>query len=99
MKIKKELSKEYWKALKVSLVLQIASTLLSGLCMDCGQMAQWGEVSLIAWWGGFLVAVFRRPMAPTKVDLFLIRWSFPVVCFLVTPFLMMLIWKLRGVDF
>jgi hypothetical protein len=97
--MKKEVSKEYWKALKVSLVFQVIFTLLAGLILDGGQCAQWCGVSLVAWWGWFLVVVFRRPMAPTKVDLFLVRWSFPIVCFFITPFLMKFVWKLRGVDF
>jgi len=95
----RQVSKEYWKALKVSLVFQVVFSFLSGLFLDGGQCAQWCAVSLAAWWGGFLMVILRRPMAPTKADLFLIRLSFPVVCFFITPFLTIYVWKLRGVEF
>jgi hypothetical protein len=95
----KEVSKEYWKALQVALVFQVVFALLAAMILDDGQCAQFYGVSLVAWWGSFLVVVLRRSMTPTKVDLFLIRWSFPVVCFFITPFLMIFIWRIRGIDF
>jgi hypothetical protein len=91
------LSKEYWRALQVSLAFQIFFGLFSALCLDGGQMLQWWAVTMLAYWVGLGLVVIRRPQEPTDFDLFLIRWSFPVLCFLVTPFAAMGIWKLRGV--
>ena len=79
MQLHKRLSKEYWKALPVALVFQVVFVLLAGMMLDGGQCAQWCAVSTAAWWGGLLMVVVRRPMAPTKTDLFLIRWGFPHV--------------------
>ena len=95
----KELSKDYWLALQVSLVFQVVFMLLAGMILDGGQCAQWCAVSLAAYWGGLIVILLRRPKTPTRIDLFLIRWSFPAICFFITPFMMILVWKLRGVDF
>ena len=91
------LTREYWLALQVSLVLQIVFGLLSGLMLDGGQLLQMWLFTMAAYWVGSIVMMIRRPDNPTKVDLFLIRWSFPVLFLFVTIPLSILIWRLRGV--
>jgi len=98
-KMSVNLSKEYWQALKVSLVFQVFFGLFTALLLDGGQMLQWWAVTMVGYWAGFGLVALRRPQDPTKLDLFWIRWSFPVLCFFVTPFTAMGIWKLRGVKF
>jgi hypothetical protein len=93
----KRLSEDYDRAVKVSLVLHVVCLSVSGLLLDDGQLAQWCGVSLVAYWSAYTVIAVRRPQTPTKLDLFLIRWGYPALCFSITPFLMILIWKLRGV--
>jgi hypothetical protein len=97
MNLKTSLSKEYWPALQIALVFQVIFLILGGLMLDGGLCAQFVFFSLLAWWGGFGIMAFRRPLNPTKVDLFLIRWSFPVVSFFIVPLLSTLIWRARGV--
>jgi hypothetical protein len=53
--------------------------------------------AIVAYWGGFSLMMYRRPINPTKVDLFLIRWGFPVLFFLITMPFSILIWRVRGV--
>jgi hypothetical protein len=91
------LSKEYRQALKVALAFQIGFGILSGLMLDGGLLAQLWSFAMTAYWGSLFLMVFRRPDNPTKVDLFLIRWSFPVLFFFITSPLSILIWRVRGV--
>lgn len=91
------LSREYWQALLVSLVFQVFFGLLSGGMLDGGMLLQMWCFSMAAYWGGLVLMMCRRPRNPTKVDLFLTRWSFPVLFFFVVFPLSVLIWRLRGV--
>ena len=90
------LTREYWLALQVSLVLQIAFGLFSGFMLYGGLLQTW-FFTMAAFWAGSILMMIRRPDNPTKVDLFLIRWSFPVLFLFVTIPLSILIWRLRGV--
>ncbi len=95
--MKTPISKDYGKALRVSLVFQVFFMLLAVLCLDYGQLLQIWCFSMTGFWGAFLLIVNRRPQSPTRGDLFFIRWGFPMIF----PFGAMLvagfIWKLRGV--
>jgi archaellum biogenesis protein FlaJ (TadC family) len=98
MKLKQQLSREYRLALQVSLVFQVAFMLLATMCFGGDQLVQWFLVSLAAYWGGVILIALRRPTMPTKVDQFLIRWGYPMLC-VITPLIMILVWKIRGIDF
>lgn len=93
------LSKEYSQALGVSLIFQVFFFFFSVLMLDGGQLFQWWAVATLAYWAGFGLVAIRRPHKPARLDLFLIRWSFPVLFLLVTPAIMMGIWKVKGVTF
>jgi hypothetical protein len=95
--MKRALSKEHRQALQVAFVFQGAFGILSGLCLDGGLLLQLWLFAMAGYWGGLILMVCRRPTSPTKVDLFLIRWSFPFLfLFIAMPF-SILIWRLRGV--
>ncbi len=91
----KLLSKEYWPALGVSLALQIPIGFLSFIALDGGMLWLFCYFAMIAYRCSFLLIIFRRPNTPTKDDLTLIRWGF-IPCLFFVPFLMMAVWKLRG---
>ena len=76
------LSDEYWAALKVSAAFQVSFCVLMGLSTAHGLFALWLS-TMAGYWGGLLVMMMRRPDKPTGVDLFLIRWGFPILFFFV----------------
>jgi hypothetical protein len=90
------LSEKYWAAIRVSLVFQVFLCLMTLLMTDLGLSFQIWGITMTAYWGGVIVVVMRRPVAPTRLDIFLVRWSFPFLFILAVP-LVALIWKARGV--
>jgi len=77
--------------------LQVLLGLLSLLILDGGTSARICGIALIAFWGGAAVLIWRRPQAPTRIDLELLRFGYlPVV--LLAFFLVHFIWSLRGVQ-
>jgi hypothetical protein len=66
--------------------------------LDGGLCLQLWAFSMAAYWGGCGLILIRRWKAPTKTDIFMIRWGFLILCLVVTPAFSGLIWRLRGVD-
>jgi hypothetical protein len=95
-----KLNDDYRRALHVGLALHAVVVLFSLLITSTNSelLLRSLFVSLIAWWSGFGLIVFRRPTTPTKLDLFLIRWSYPVL-WIIANNIMYFVWKLRGFVF
>ncbi|MFN0125902.1 MAG: hypothetical protein ACKV19_04355 [Verrucomicrobiales bacterium] len=80
-----------------ALVLQTVVVVLCRVCvLDFGQSAQICGLALIAFWLGTVLVWWRRPMAPTALDILWIRWGYLVVL-LVSAVLIPAIWRLRMV--
>ena len=77
------------------LVEQIPLGLLTGLILDGGCMALIFLYTLAAYWAGFAMIVVRRPMTPTKTDLFLIKWG-TFMLFAISFGMASVIWRWRG---
>ncbi len=92
--MKLSLSKDYQSALKVALLLQIILGLGAAIAIDGGLLFDLWWRAMAAYWGCFAVMVFRRPNAPTKVDLGMIRYGFAPLFFPITMVLTALIAKL-----
>ena len=90
-----KLSDKYWAAIKVSLAFQIFLCLLTLLITDFGQTFQIWAITMAAYWVGVIVIAMRRPTDPTRLDIFLVQWSFPFLFILAIP-LTTYIWKARG---
>jgi hypothetical protein len=91
--VSRSLSKDYQSALKVALLLQIIIGLFAAGAADFGLAFDLWWRSMAAYWGCFIVMVFRRPNTPTKVDLGMIRYGFAALFFPITPVLTALIAK------
>jgi len=89
---KELLSKDYQSALKVALLLQIA---IGVLAIAPPLFDLWAR-PMAAYYGCFIVMVFRRPNTPTKVDLFLVKWGF-VLLLPFTLIISIFIWRWMGV--
>jgi len=50
---------------------------------------------MAAFWAGVVLMMVRRPVSPTRLDLFLIRWSYPALFLIAIP-IVAAIWKARG---
>ncbi len=85
------LSKDYRSALKVALLLQIIIGLFAAGATDFGLAFDVWWRSMAAYWGCLVVMVLRRPNAPTKVDLWMIRYGFVPLFIPITPVLTSLI--------
>jgi len=86
------LSKDYQSALKVALLLQIAI----GVLAIAPPLFDFWWRPMAAYYGCFIVMVFRRPNTPTKVDLFLVKWGF-ILLLPCTLIISIFIWRWMGV--
>lgn len=97
IRYKLPISAQYDRAIYDSLGIQIVLGLLSGMVLDGGGLAQLCGMSMIAFWGGAAVLIYRHPHNPTRTDLELIRFGFfPVI--VLTLFIAVWVWRLRGLG-
>ena len=91
------ISSGYRKPIFEAVALQAILGLLSLLILDGGTTARICGIALVAFWGGTVVLIWRRPQSPTKTDVELIRFGYlPLV--VVAFFLVHFIWTVRGVE-
>ncbi len=90
------LSKDYRSALQPSVVLQIIIGLGAAIAIDGGASFELWWRPMAAYYGCFIVMVFRRPNTPTKLDLTLVKWGF-VLLIPCTFIFSVLIWRWMGV--
>ena len=83
-------------ALPVSIVFQLVLFAFALLIPDFGNILQIWAITMVAYWSGTIMIMVRRFKTPTKLDLFLVQWSFPFLMVLIAVPLVMWIWKLRG---
>jgi hypothetical protein len=89
------ISKDYDSPIFDAVAIQIVLGLLSLLILDGGTVARICGITLVAFWSGVTVLIYRRPLLPSRVDLQVIRFGYlPVV--VVAFFLVQWIWHLRG---
>jgi hypothetical protein len=87
--------KDYQSALQAALLIQIGSGLLAFIAIHPVFFDLWWR-TMAAYWGGFIVMVFRRPNTPTKRDLILVECGF----FFLLPCTLIIsdfIWRWMGV--
>ena len=89
------ISPSYRKPIFEAVVLQVIVGILSLMILDGGDCARICGAALLAFWGGAVVLIWRRPVTPTKTDLELIRFGYlPVV--IIAFFIIQLVWRMRG---
>lgn len=97
MKRSLPISPKYDKAIFEAVGIQLILGVLSLLILDGGTAARICFIALVAFWGGAVVLVWRRPQSPTRLDIELIRFGYlPVV--VLAFFLVEFIWHLRGLQ-
>ena len=82
-------------AILFSLVQQAIIILLSAMILDGGNLLQACLYGIAAFWIGVGVIWFRRRVAVTRTDVFLIRWGALPLC-VISFFVTGLIWRQRG---
>jgi len=70
------ISPSYRKPIFDAVGLQVVLGFLSLLVLDGGTTARICGIALVAFWGGAVVLIWRRPLSPTKTDLMLIRFGY-----------------------
>lgn len=88
-------SPEYRKSIRLILIEQIPLGLLAGMIIDGVGVAMIFLYALASYWAGFGMIVLRRPMNPTKTDLFVIKWgtfALFAICFAMAS----VTWRWRG---
>ena len=80
-------SDEYRSPTFDALKLQIPIAILCLLMLDFGQLAKLCGVAIAAHWTGILIAMSRRPQAPTVTDIAFVRHGFLWIFLLVVPVL------------
>jgi hypothetical protein len=89
------ISPSYRKPVFEAVALQVILGILSLLILDGGNCARICGASLLAFWGGAVVLIWRHPHAPSKMDLELIRFGYlPVV--VIASVVIHLAWAARG---
>ena len=79
MKASSPISARYWSAIRTSICFQIPILLLGVLCLDGGELFSRCLVAFAAFWSGTILILFRRPWNPTKLDLEVIRFGYPLL--------------------
>lgn len=69
--------------------------MLPFLVYDAELMVFWWAVSVGAYWIGFFMIYARRPLRPTRMDDFFVRWGSPILLMLVTPLTCILVEVVR----
>jgi hypothetical protein len=69
-------SEVYRSPVMDALKIQIPIALLCLLMLDGGHLARICAVAIAGHWLGILLVMYRRPHAPTRIDVTLIRWGF-----------------------
>jgi hypothetical protein len=78
------ISSAYWPPTKTALFQQGIVFILALLMLDMGQTMCEAVTAIGAYWLAFGIIVVRRPVSPTRGDIFLIRYGFLLVfCFAV----------------
>lgn len=91
------ISPSYRRPVFEAVGLQVLLGLLSLLILDGGTTAHICGIAVVAFWGGAAVLIWRRPQAPTRMDIQLVRFGYlplVVIAFLLVRF----IWHVRGVE-
>ena len=91
------ISPNYRKPVFEAVGLQVLLGFLSMLILDGGTTARICGIALIAFWGGAAVLIWRRPQAPTRTDLKLLRFGYLPAVF-TAFFLVHFVWSVRGVQ-
>ncbi|AMV34010.1 hypothetical protein VN12_17910 [Pirellula sp. SH-Sr6A] len=76
-------SPQYNAAFRTALLIQSALAILTLLILDFGQMHRAFWVAFLCQWAMVWVILFRRPMNPTRFDLFVVRYGIVPMLFLV----------------
>jgi hypothetical protein len=71
----------YWPPMKTALLQQATCSILAALTLDMGETWHSNMISLLAYWMSVGLIVARRLDAPTRGDLFFIRWAFLAIWF------------------
>ena len=91
------ISPSYRKAIFEAVTFQVLLGFLSLLILDGGTTARICGIALIAFWGGSAVLIWRRPQAPSRIDIELIRFGYlPLI--IIAYFAVHWIWHMRGVE-
>ena len=89
------ISVQYRKAAFEAIVLQILLLMLCGMILDGGDMGLMYAASLVPFWAGTAVMVWRRPQNPTWTDIQLIRFG-TLPLWVMSYFLVHVVWMLLG---
>ena len=91
------ISPSYRKPVFEAVALQALLGLLSALILDGGTTARICGIALVAFWGGAVLLIWRRPHSPTRTDIKLLRFGYlPLV--VMAFFLVHFIWTMRGME-
>jgi hypothetical protein len=86
---------QYGAAVKDALVVQGVFGVLTGLMLDGGRSFKFFTVALMGHWLTILLIIGRRPMSPTKFDIFCIRWGL-VFAMLLVGVIAPAVWSIIG---
>ena len=71
----RDYSPDYNGALWIGLKIQAGLAILTALVLDGGQTHREFWVALLSQWAVVWIILFRRPMAPTRLDLAIVRYG------------------------
>jgi peptidoglycan biosynthesis protein MviN/MurJ (putative lipid II flippase) len=61
---------------KISLAIQVFTTVLLVMLLDGGNAAKAGAAAMIGYWIGVAIVMYRRPRSPSRLDLVYVRWGY-----------------------
>jgi len=67
--------KDYYPAMRTALIWQGILGILAVLMLDMGQTRQVFGVAFLCHWAIIWLILFRRPLAPSRLDLWIVRYA------------------------
>ena len=89
------LSKDFFSALKMGMIVQFSLLILTALMLDGGWMCRLCIVAVTGHWVGIGIIALRRRCAPTKFDLLFMRYG-AVILTIAAPFIASVVYRIIG---
>jgi hypothetical protein len=85
MNLRSSIAPQYREDFIFSACIQAFFLMAGALCMDGGGMLRYILIVTAAYWAMSLIIVFRRPLRPTRSDLWVVRHGFLLLMIAIAP--------------
>jgi hypothetical protein len=96
MNLRSSIAPQYREDFIFSACIQTFFLIAGALCLDGGGMLRYVLIVIATYWAMSLIIVFRRPLRPTRSDLWVVRHGFLLVMIIIAPVTLVVTKRLLG---